>query len=321
VIKSLKEKTMERIVMTSMFVLVSFAAFAILEDPPLSENCSRVSENVSKLLASWKQAAGEGKTRPTAEREQVQARIASLARGCPVGSRVGPSLVVARDLLAALKAGAEANAEVCPLATVAPELKTTEPFASGEALARAHGKLVHELLELASHASAGLPGSSRDASAKSGAAANGQAPGAVRIAPQEDVAARLVALKTSWESLPDEIATLPAARRREMASEFASLGRSCKTVALLPSTVLALSEGFDTLDALNVKLGEWAQANAPLFRSVPEEAKKAFASNAALVRQSREILRRAAEIVKASAAAASEPPPALEEANEVSPRN
>ena len=91
---------MARIVMISMFVLVSFAAFAVLEDP----SHSRVLESVSNLLAGWREAAGEGKTQPPAEREKLQARLASLASGCPIGSRIGPSLLVARDVLAATKA-------------------------------------------------------------------------------------------------------------------------------------------------------------------------------------------------------------------------
>ena len=150
---------MQRIVVTSLTLVFALGVLALAEDSPIKGGSCPVSQNLSKLILSWKQAAEEAKAQAPAEQEKTLARFVALAKECPAGSRIGPSLVAARDVLVAVKTCTEANAKNCPLATATPEQKKSEPFVAGEALVTARGKLLSDLLEIATYATACSSGS------------------------------------------------------------------------------------------------------------------------------------------------------------------
>ncbi len=232
-----------------------------------------------------------------------------------MGSRMGPTVTLARDVLGSLNAFTEAHASSCPLASAPPELKKTEAYAAGEALATARANLLRDLHQLAVYA-AGCGSESCCAEAKAAGAkgetalTNAPSPKGDAAACPKELAARVSSLKASWATVGDDLAKLPAAKVEEIRTGFGSLAKSCKAVSLLPPSVATLSEGFDALDALQGKLGEWAQANPAFMKSISEEAKKACEEQLALVRETGAILRRAAETLKAGESANGSPPTA-----------
>ena len=257
-------------------------------------------EKISRLLADWKAAAEESRALPAGEREKIRARIASMAGECPVGRRIEPTVLAARDVLAAFKAFGEAHMKDCPLARATPEERRTEAFAEGEALGEAHHRLAEDLLALATFA-AGCPGDA----GKGHAAAAPEAGTVCAANPstcRKDLAARLGKIEASWGTVGEDLAKFPASRGKELRAEYESLARTSRTVTLFPPTVIALSEGFDALVDLEGKLGEWARAHPEITGSVPGETRAAFDESAALVRRARDILRRAADGMRAGEA-------------------
>jgi hypothetical protein len=280
--------------------LVGFGAAVTAED---AKGTCPVSEKLSKLNAEWKVAAAEAKAQPAEEQAKLHQRLAALAKECPVGSRIVPSLAATRDVLASLNASAEANAKNCPLANASEEFKKTEAFKTAEALGTARMKLVADLHQLATFATpcdAECCAAGKDKAAPATAAATATAAKSDATCSKE-LAARVKDLKASWAKVNDDLAKLPAAKHEEIKAGLVAMSKSSKAVALIPSTVVALSEGFDSLDSVNQKMVEWGNANPTFLASVSEEMKKSFEEQNALVRDTRDILRQAAEKMKAVA--------------------
>src|SRR5258705_6267087 len=103
-------------------ILCAFASPALLvlvEELKGGADSCPVAQKVSSLLASWKAATDDAKGLYHTAQEKLVARLAALAKECPIGSRVGPTVAAAKDVLAAAVASEEARAKACPLS--APE--------------------------------------------------------------------------------------------------------------------------------------------------------------------------------------------------------
>jgi hypothetical protein len=105
-----------------------------------------------------------------------------------------------------------------------------------------------------------------------------------------DLLACAKTLRTSWEKAGGELTSMCPQKKKELAASFQTLQAKSKTVALMPETVLAIAQGMSALDGMNGKLVEYAKANPDLLKSVPEEAKKAFEGQCALIREASEVL-------------------------------
>ena len=274
-----------------------------------------VAAKVTELVASWKQATEEMKAMPVAERDSLHARVMTLAADCPIGKRMGPTMVATRDVLGLLVASAETCAKSCPIMNATPEQKQTPAFQAALELVTARGKLLQDLNQLASYAGccgsdASCKGATDKVSEPTGKtlrteiAGDGAACAGAKVSDQacklcpKELAERVAKLKASWATVGEDLAQMPAAKKEEMRKGFESLSASCKTIALMPATVCALADGFDALDSLHGKLGAWAEANPTVMANVSEEAKKMFEANNALVRETRDVLRRGADTIK-----------------------
>jgi len=72
----------------------------------------------------------------------------------------------------------------------------------------------------------------------------------------------------------------------------ADLQKSSKVMALLPETVGCLADGLVALDAANTKIQDQVKADPNMLKSVPEELRTRFESQALLVREAKEVLSR-----------------------------
>ncbi len=138
------------------------------------------------------------------------------------------------------------------------------------------------------------------ASAASVASAKSEACAKEGVACCKDLSARATVLKASWEKAPQELTGMCPQKKKELMASLGSLGQRSKVAALLPETVMALADGVDALEAINTKIGEWAKANPDALKDVPEEVKKTFAGQNAVIHEAGEVLRRVRAAVKAS---------------------
>ena len=98
-----------------------------------------------------------------------------------------------------------------------------------------------------------------------------------------DLMARGAALKASWEKAPAEMKGMCPQKRKELMATAGALAQRSKAMALMPETVLALAEGFETLESIHGGISKWASANAEALKDVPCESKKAFEAQNALL--------------------------------------
>ena len=285
-----------------LFLLAAPAALVLADGSAGGAGCP-VAQKVSSLNAGWKAATEDAKSLSAAEKEKIGARLASLAKECPIGSRVGPTLGAAKDVLAAAVAAEEAFGKACPLAAAEKAGDRSEALAEGLKLKAARSTLIHDLHQLASYAS----GATCNAAC---CAAKGEKTNASTAAPaketsaaaadqcQKEILARVTALKASWEKAPAEAKALPAAKRDEIRAGFTAAAKESKAVELVMPSVLALADGFDALESIHGKMAEWGRANPQYLASVPEEGKKAYEAQIALFHETREVLVKARETLK-----------------------
>ena len=291
-----------------VFVTSSFAVA-----PGNAEPECPVGKKVATLLGGWTEAIDAAKAMTPEARAALEARMASVASDCPVGSRLADTFVVARDALAVAIAFEKACSGECPLeaGTRSSDAETARTCSEGRKLMADGSKAIHGLHQLASYAAGAMTGCCEQ-SAKEAKETSATAVTAVTAAtPPEDgkacaavcakdVATRVTALETSWKKASEELAALsPEVKRRKLA-EVKSLAESCKVAALVPPTVAALAEGFAGLDAHHARLGEWAKANPEILASLPEEAKKSFEEQNALIARVGSILAGAQGAMKAA---------------------
>ncbi|HVR72843.1 MAG TPA: hypothetical protein VMT52_00855 [Planctomycetota bacterium] len=405
---------MTRSLRSTMVALVgtcfALGVIARAEEGGEKQDKCATAEKVAKLLESWKAISEEAKAISAEEKTKQATQLASIAKECPVGSRMGETIGFVRAALEAVIAAEDACAKNCPL-SASKELAESD---AGKMKA-ARGKLLRDLGQIASYATAAFPCSSKEACAKEGAvttaakteacakegavttaakteacakdgavataaksescekkaaavlssvrgeacekaaaailikeikgltcekkagelatAIRGEAcevkagqvlaraageitaaaakteacakEGAVGTAAKSNLCcaegdaccaslkAKAVALKASWDKAPGELTSMCPQRKQELMASFAALSKSCKVVGLLPETVNVVSEGLETLEALNGKMAEWAKANPEALKGVPEETLKAFAENNLLIHEAAEVLRRA----------------------------
>ncbi|MFN0060433.1 MAG: hypothetical protein ACKVX7_18405 [Planctomycetota bacterium] len=302
----------------SLFIVTALtAALTLGGDAPAAkgDGCCKaggcpVAAKVTELLTSWKDATEAAKAVPAADREKMAARMAALASDCPIGKRLSPTLVASRDLLGYFAQCAETCSKDCPIAKATDEQKKMPAFQAAQELMAANTKMIKELHQLATYATS----CSSDAKAGcdkakaaggsmqsmvgegEGCSAGAKAADCAKQCPKE-LATRLATLKTSWSTVGAELAAMPVAKKEELHKAFMEMSTSCKSMALMPSTVSALADGFDALDAMHAKFGEWAQANPTVMAGVSEEAKKTCEANYALLRDMRAIMRQSATVM------------------------
>jgi hypothetical protein len=241
-----------------------------------------VAEKVSKLLGSWRTAAAQAKALPADELAKRKARLAAVAKDCPVGSRMGETIGFVKSALS-YSLGVEGEcSKHCPLAK-------GEPCEASEAKA-ARSRLLKDLDELAGYAACAV---SSECSTKEAAAAKSGSPECAL-----SLTAKAGALKASWEKAPADLATMPQEKKLQLQASAKELFESSKAFALLPETVAALGMGFEAIDSLNGKLAEWAKAHPEALKDIPEDSRKAAEGQMALLRATGEVLRSACATAK-----------------------
>lgn len=253
--------------------LVGGAALA-LSDAPSSEGKCPVAEKLSALLASWKVVHSETKGTSEAEQAKLGTELATLAKECPVGSRLGETFGFVKAVLQSTLGLEDACSKNCPI-TVSGDKAACQ-------VKEARASLLTGLNELASNA----------------AGACGGCPAKDALVTSKDLAEKALLLKASWDKAPAEVAAMPAEKKKQTLAAFGALAQRSKAVSLLPPTVEALGAGFEALDSLNGKLGEWVKAHPDAFKDVPEDAKKAMEGQMALLHATGEILQRATSTIK-----------------------
>jgi hypothetical protein len=244
-------------------------------------------EKVSGLLERWRTVAAEMKALPAGEAEKMKARLASAAKDCPVGSRMGETIGLVKSALSYSLSVEEACSKHCPLAKA-------QACEASEAKA-ARSKLLKDLDELAGYAACAV---SCDATTKETASAK-----TVDAECARSLTAKAIALKASWEKAPAEIAAVPPAKREQLQAAAKELAGCSKAFVLLPETFTALGTGFEAIDALNGKLGEWAKAHPEALKDIPEESRKAVEGQMALLRATGEVLQSACQAARSCEAA------------------
>ena len=318
------------------------ARFALSDEKACSkgEKCG-TGEKVAKLLTSWKAVAEEEKTGCPEERAKVVAELASVAKSCPMGSRMAETLGFVKGVLAVsfgeraacekaspqAQAGAETRADATAEATAkaSPKEAKEESACELSKVMTARASLGRDLHHLVSFALAAVPGSACCEKAGAEACKKDEKGGAVATttptsvaavasaAPAgksaccegaagiccKDLMAKAQALKTSWDKVGGEFASMCPVKKQELFASMKSLGGRSKVVTLLPESVMALAEGVEALEAMDSKVEEYAKAHADQLKNVPDEEKKCFAEQSKLIHEAGEVLRR----VRAAAAA------------------
>lgn len=416
--------------MRKVSLIAAGVVFALGGQLFAGEECKKegqacASEKVAKLLASWKAAVEEDKGLCADERTKVQTALASAAKDCPLGSRMGSTLAFTKAVLDQALAAEEACSKSCPLAKAEAKEGAAGACPEVAKVKEARTALLKDLAQLAAFAVAAAPSGDKAACCKEGekavetassplgpskgtAAAKGFCPekagkivaavraescdtGAAAIllneieglkcekkagelvaalraeaceegarklvisaaegiakssAPAKETAAKSGAcckegakavetasspsplgpskgtvakagaccaeggscgdpiacaakLKASWQKAPAEVAGMCPQKRKELVAAVGSLSQRSKAVTLVPESVLALADGLDALEAMSSKLAEWGKANPDALKSVPEEAKKAFERQGALIGAGASVLRQVREAVKA----------------------
>lgn len=247
--------------------------------------CCAGKVEASKLIDAWKAAAEETRKLPGDERARIESRLAGLARECPIGSRVAPTLWVAHETLGSAVAFMEAHEKACPVAS-GKEAAPSEPMKKGAELIAARSKLLRELHQLSGLAVAALPPAPESSTSVLTAAPAASAAKDCCLAQK----ARVDALRASWQKAPEEIARLSESKRKELMASRSALAGSYKPAGLFPATFQALASGFDALVESGSKLDEWAKANPEVMKDVSEEAKKAFEGQNAMIKDVRDVL-------------------------------
>jgi len=287
-----------------------FHGVASAGDAPCPASSCPVAAKVTALLAEWDAAAATARSLSDTQRAQVSARIATAKTGCPVGCRLGETLVAVEDVLGIVIAADTANATRCALASAgaasATASKSDDPAcaaacADAKALITARSHALRLLQQLAGHAANVATGACCDASSTAAttiASTSSSKPCAETCAAASSascpirVASRLGALGVSWDTALREATALPVATRRELVAGMHALAADSKSVALVPPSVAALAEGFDALDAVDAKLTAWAQANPEIAKTVPDEIRQSMALQHALIAETRPVLSR-----------------------------
>jgi hypothetical protein len=280
----------QNFIRTSLVGGLLLGSMAFANPLSVGEECSSTQEcptskKVSALILRWEGAQLQQQALTPAARQQGEARMASVAESCPVGSRLGDSLAAVRDVLGVIQASQVANAEHCPLAN-APD---SEACTAGKQLKAARIQVVEQLHQLASYAAGGTACCASKASADCDAAAS--------VCPIK-VASRVGAMKASFASACKEAQALTPEARGAILAGFANLSESNPGVVLVPATVEALAEGFEVLAQIQTRMGEWAHANPEIVGKLPASAFQAYMMEVSLAEEARQLLAATTQAMK-----------------------
>ncbi len=294
-------RTFRRFALFAVALPFCFAAVSVVAGPAKDAGAAASEASIPSLLASWKAATKDAKPL----NEQQKQRIASVAKECPVGSRLGSTLGTVRDSLATVVSCAQENAKHCPLESAeAKKALDAAARAEGLKLKEARTKLIGDLHQLASYAAGACCGADEGCCAakqcaketKTAVAAGGKSKSCAKEAAAGGktcpirVAARLGELKASWSAAQTEAGALSAEQKQKILAGFGSLAESHQAVALIPQSVMALSSGLEKLAANGREMMAWAQANPEFMGSISQEAHRAFQLQAALLDEARVVL-------------------------------
>jgi hypothetical protein len=265
-------------------LLAGSLVWAASSDPqaPAESKCEEhclVAAKVAAQIEGWKAAAAAVKGVPEAEQARLRTELASVARECPVGSRVGETLHFVKAVLASTAQLERSAAQKCPIDA------SGDKAACQIKAARAH--LIGGLEELVGQAAAACAcPAAREAGAGSAA-----------------LAEKALELLASWDRAPAEVARLPAARKEQLAAQAGAIAQRLPSVKLLPATLEALQLGFGAVDTMNGQLCDWVKAHPEICKDISEEARAAMARQVALLHATAQILVRADSAMKSCAEA------------------
>lgn len=282
---------MKRVLITAFVGLVIASGAFAGEDCTTKEECP-VATKVNALLVDWETAAEEARAWTPEQHAAFGSKVESVASDCPVGSRMKDTLTTVNDVLGFVVAMEEANAEHCPLESTecdAPE------FAAAKRMKAGRAEMLRGLTKLAGYAS----GASCEKAAASCDVATVAAKDTKECAESAScpirMASRIGELKASFADAKREALALDAQDRGELRARFASLSETSPAVALMPESVVALSEGLTALSELHGEMGAFAAEHPELMEKLPAEARQAFMLQVSLIDESRELLARATE--------------------------
>ncbi len=253
---------------------------------------------VTALLSDWEAARAQSAAMTDSDRARLGGELANVAMQCPVGSRVGATLATARSVLGAAIAAEEQCAGRCQ-AKEAGEAADALPAAPGRdemfALMNHRSQALRKLHQLAGFAAdfTCAPCSTTACDAGMATAEKEQCSAKKDCASQCPIQAAVAIgeLKAKWAAVPKEVAAMTPEKKQEIVAGFGSLSQRSKAVTLVPASLLALTEGFETLEKLDAKVTEWADANPEFMKAIPAESRISFRMHNALIAETAKVLR------------------------------
>lgn len=252
-----------------------------------------VAEKVTSLVAGWKAEMTSMKAMPEATRTEVSKRLSATKDQCPVGSRLGSTLTAVQSALATTVALSNSLCtDDCPMQNGTLAASDPEAYRKGKALLERRARAFEGLHQLATYTATACNGCCAEAVptsiAKAGEdcespCATGQAACPIRLA------SKIGELKADWTIARREAANLAQADRQAIFTSIASIGEHTKVVELVPASVIALTEGFDALHALDTEMKAWVAAT-PALANIPAEARMTHRMQGALLEEVRGLL-------------------------------
>jgi hypothetical protein len=301
--------------MRSLFLSTVVLAFIAAEGLPAGEECcqaklAKTSAQVGELLASWQALAKAEKEMCPDVKAQLDGELASLAKGCPVGSRMGATLGFVRESLAAARAEEKACSQSCAakgegtagtkadvkadvkadakaaVATTANAESASCPIAQAMAT---RSKLLGELSELASYAACATGGATA-CCAEKGEKVASLAQGEKECAKEKGEAALQGVAKTAAPGPAATPVSLKACSKecsKECAEKCAKTGGAVALEAGKGPCPVGVAKG---LEARSQEiLASWAKAETEAAGFCPVKKGELQASFASLAQRSKSV--------------------------------
>ncbi len=292
----------------AIVLLSSLGAWAFAGET-CTETCP-VAAKVTALLDDWKTETASVEAMPEADRAAIATTLTATKAQCPVGSRLGTTMTVVQTSLATTIALSESMCtDDCPMRNGSLAASDPAAYRKGKALLEQRARALEGLRQLATYTATACNGCCADAEAVPTSIAADDASGADdstscvtgEAACPIRVASKIGELKADWTVARREAAGLADADRRAIFTSLASVGEKTKVTELVPASVLALTEGFDALQALDAEMHEWA-ATTPALADLPAEAQMTFMMQSALLDETRGLLHRVTDAMHAMSA-------------------
>ncbi len=284
-----------KVALTLVAVPLFFGSVSIAENLNSDGKCE-VGQKLSQLVKSWKGVAKEAQALDSRQKKNILAKVNEVKKDCPVGKRLGTTLQVVNETLGMVIALDKENAKHCPL-----ESKNFKPQsedclkACNEAkeMKKARAGLLSNLQQLTTYTSGFASGkccSEKTPSSQVQINADGKTCSTEKSACPIKMASRIGEIKASWKVAQKEAKAISSEKKQELLASFQTLAKSNKAVALMPSSLQSVGQGFAALEKIQQKMMVFSQKNPEIMKNVPKEAFFNFMIQSALLNEVKEVL-------------------------------